>query len=77
MRVETIFPAAQRAGRSVAVVTAKEKLRGIFAHGLISAGGIAFSAEKANQAEVETHGISSVETLVGTTPAIYSGEASL
>lgn len=77
MRVETIFPAAQRAGRSVAVVTAKEKLRGIFAHGLISAGGIAFSAEQAHGATVESHGIADVENLVGPTPAIYSGEASL
>ncbi len=77
MRVETIFPAAQRAGRSVAVVTAKEKLRGIFAHGLISAGGIAFSAEQAHRATVESHGIADVENLVGPTPAIYSGEASL
>ena len=31
LRAETIFPAAARAGRKVAVVTAKEKLRDIFA----------------------------------------------
>src|SRR3954471_11532108 len=55
LRAETIFPHAQRAGRKVAVVTAKEKLRDIFASGLISEGGIAFSAEKANQAARETH----------------------
>src|SRR5881296_274856 len=34
LRCETIFPAAARAGRKVAVVTAKEKLRDIFAAGL-------------------------------------------
>src|SRR6266850_4172849 len=62
LRCETIFPAAARAGRKVAVVTAKEKLRDIFAAGLVgqaslpagsgrnpASGGIAFSAEKANQ----------------------------
>lgn len=77
LRVETIFPNAQRAGRKVAVVTAKEKLRDIFASGLISEGGIAFSTERAKHAIMETHGISDVESLVGPTPEIYSGDASL
>lgn len=77
LRVETIFPAAQRAGRRVAVVTAKEKLRDIFAHGLIAAGGIAFSSEKAGQAARSTHGVDGIEALVGPTPPIYSGLASL
>lgn len=77
LRVDTIFPHAQRAGRKVAVVTAKEKLRDIFASGLISEGGIAFSSEKAKHAAVETHGIGDVEALVGPTPEIYSGDASL
>ena len=45
LRAETILAGAARAGRKVAVVTAKEKLRDIFAHGLIEAGGIAFSSE--------------------------------
>jgi phosphonoacetate hydrolase len=77
LRAETIFPAAQRAGRKVAVVTAKEKLRDIFAHGLIELGGIAFSSEKASAAQRETHGIGELEVLVGPTPPIYSGDASL
>lgn len=77
LRAETIFPHAQRAGRKVAVVTAKEKLRDIFASGLIGEGGIAFSSEKARHAAVETHGIGDVESLVGPTPEIYSGDASL
>jgi phosphonoacetate hydrolase len=77
LRVETLFPHAQRAGRKVAVVTAKEKLRDIFASGLISEGGVAFSSEKAKHAVRETHGIDDVETLVGPTPEIYSGDASL
>ncbi len=77
VRADTIFPAAQKAGRKVAVVTAKEKLRDIFASGLIDAGGIAFSSEKAREAKAATHGIDDVEALVGPTPNIYSGDASL
>lgn len=77
LRADTLFPAAQRSGRRVAVVTAKEKLRDIFAHGLVETGGIAFSSEKAGQAAQASHGIAGVEQLVGPTPPIYSGEASL
>src|SRR5215468_3537277 len=77
LRTMTIFPGAQRAGRKVAVVTAKEKLRDIFAHGLTELGGIAFSSEKASAAQAPTHGIAEVESLIGPTPAIYSGKASL
>jgi phosphonoacetate hydrolase len=77
LRAATVFPAAQRAGRKVAVVTAKEKLRDIFAAGLIDAGGIAFSSERAREAVVATHGIADVEALAGPTPPIYSGEASI
>jgi phosphonoacetate hydrolase len=77
LRADTIFPAAARVGRRVAVITAKDKLRDIFAHGLIEKGGIAFSSEKANQARRETHGIDGVEKLVGLpTPPIYSADAS-
>src|SRR5437867_3415799 len=93
LRVETIFPAAARAGRKVAVVTAKEKLREIFAAGLVgmrlssvarsglepgALSGIAFSSEKADEAQLESHGVSQVEKLVGhSTPPIYSADASL
>lgn len=77
LRAPTIFPAAQRAGRQVAVVTAKDKLRGFFASGLIEAGGIAFSSERARDAAIPTHGIAEVEALVGPTPNIYTAEASL
>jgi phosphonoacetate hydrolase len=76
LRRDTILAAAANAGRKVAVVTAKEKLRDILSYKLD--GGIAFSAEKANQAKMETHGIEQVEEVVGhQTPAIYSPEASL
>lgn len=75
LRTGTILAAAAEAGRRVAVVTAKEKLRDILSYQLK---GIAFSAEKANLARTETHGIDDVETLTGyPTPAIYSGDASL
>lgn len=75
LRAETILAAAAAAGRKVAVVTAKEKLRDILSYKLA---GIAFSAEKADQAKRETHGIDNVEETVGNkTPAIYSADASL
>ncbi len=77
LRADTLFPAAQRSGRKVAVITAKEKLRDIFAHGLIGTGGVAFSSEKAGLARRDTHGIAEVEALAGPTPPIYSGEASI
>lgn len=75
LRAETILAAAANAGRKVAVVTAKEKLRDILSYKMK---GIAISAEKANQAKKETHGIDDVEKIVGyKTPAIYSADASL
>ncbi len=75
LRAETILAAAVHASRKVAVVTAKEKLRDILSHRMK---GIAISAEKANQAKKESHGINEVEEIVGyITPAIYSAEASL
>lgn len=75
LRAETLLAAAANSGRKVAVVTAKEKLRDILSHKLT---GIAISAEKANQAQMATHGIDEVEAKVGyPTPTIYSPEASL
>ena len=75
LRCGTILAAAAKAGRKVAMVTAKEKLRDILSHEL---DGIAFSAEKAAQASEESHGIEGVEELVGeSTPEIYSAAASL
>ena len=75
LRASTILAAAAQAGRMVAMVTAKEKLRDILSHELE---GIRISAENANQAQMVTHGIERVEQLVGyPTPDIYSAEASL
>ncbi|MEM6989079.1 MAG: phosphonoacetate hydrolase [Myxococcota bacterium] len=75
LRCETLLAAASRAGRRVAVVTAKDKLRALLATGLV--GGIAFSGEKAAEAEVATHGIDDVPGTLGRpAPDIYSAEAS-
>ncbi|MPZ16652.1 MAG: phosphonoacetate hydrolase [Luteitalea sp.] len=75
LRCETILAAAARAGRKVAMVTAKEKLREILSDGLR---GIAFSAERAHEATAESNGVGNVEALVGRpTPSIYSADASL
>ncbi len=75
LRADTLLAAAANAGRKVAVVTAKEKLRDILSFKMK---GIAISAEKANQAVMVTHGIDEVEKIVNyPTPAIYSAEASL
>lgn len=75
LRADTILSAAADAGRKVAVVTAKEKLRDILSYKLK---GIAFSAEKAGVAKMETHGIENAEQVVGyPTPSIYSADASL
>lgn len=75
LRCGTIFASAASAGRNVAIVTAKEKLRDILSSGLE---GIAFSSEKAREAKIPSHGIDNVEELVGEpTPEIYSGDASV
>lgn len=75
LRCETILAAAARAGRKVAMVTAKDKLRAILARDLR---GIAFSAEKAFESTPAVHGIGDAESLVGRpSPDIYSADASL
>jgi hypothetical protein len=58
-------------------VTAKEKLREIFAAGLIVEGGIAFSSEKAAAAAKSTHGIRGCGAARGANTPIYSGDASI
>lgn len=77
LRCPTLLAAARNAGRKVALVTAKEKLRDLLSRDLVQAGGIAFSSERASQASGNTHGIDRVESLVGRTPPIYSADASL
>ncbi len=74
LRNETILAGAANAGRKVAMVTAKDKLRELLSKNMQ---GIAFSSEKANQVSKAVNGIDQVERLVGPTPPIYSGEASV
>jgi phosphonoacetate hydrolase len=74
LRAPTLLAALADAGQKVAVVTAKDKLRALLGHGLR---GICFSAEKADQASVATHGIDDVLALVGQAlPSVYSAELS-
>ena len=74
LRAPTLLAALADAGCKVAVVTAKDKLRKLLGHGLR---GICFSAEKADQATLEEHGIDGVLQLVGMpVPSVYSAELS-
>src|ERR1700756_1245116 len=59
LRVETLFPSFQRAGCRIAVVTAKDKLRGLLGKGLTLAPGKAcsFSSEKSDKATLVENGI--------------------
>ena len=74
LRNDTILAAASAAGRRVAMVTAKDKLRELLSKGM---NGIAVSAEKADDVSVKVNGIDDVESLAGPKPSIYSGDASL
>lgn len=77
-RCGTILNAAAEAGRKVAFITAKEKLRTILGDGLVERGGIAFSTEKVDEARKETHGLDDAMAIIGRPrPEIYSGEASI
>ncbi len=70
LRAPSLLAALAEAGCSVAVVTAKDKLRKLLGHGLR---GICFSAEKADQASVAENGIDGVLGLVGMgVPDVYS-----
>jgi phosphonoacetate hydrolase len=74
LRAPTLLAALAAAGCKVAVVTAKDKLRKLLGHELR---GICFSAEKADQATLEEHGIDGVLRLVGMpVPSVYSAELS-
>ncbi|TAJ40925.1 MAG: phosphonoacetate hydrolase [Reyranella sp.] len=79
LRVETLFPAFQRAGLRIAVVTAKDKLRGLLGKGLELGAGKAcsFSSEKSDKATLSENGIENVNALVGMdVPDVYSAQLS-
>ena len=74
LRAPTLLAALADAGRKVAVVTAKDKLRKLLGHGMK---GICFSAERADEATMVENGISGVLELVGMpVPSVYSAELS-
>ena len=70
LRAPSVLAALADAGCSVAVVTAKDKLRRLLGHNMR---GICFSAEKADQTTQSEHGIEGVVALVGKpVPDVYS-----
>jgi len=77
-RCGTLLTAAADAGRKVAFITAKEKLRTVLGDGIVERGGIVFSSEKVDEAKFATHGVDKAESIIGKPrPEIYSGDASV
>src|SRR5947209_4412456 len=75
LRAPTVMKGFHDAGASVAVVTAKDKLRTLLGHGLDMARGraIAFSSEKADKATLGENGIADVPARLGMRiPDVYS-----
>jgi phosphonoacetate hydrolase len=74
LRAPTILAALANAGQSLAVITAKDKLRKLLGHGMK---GICFSAEKADEATEDENGIDEVVERVGMpVPSVYSAALS-
>lgn len=77
LRCPTLLATFSQAELDVAAVTTKDKLRAFLAQGLAE-GAVAFSVEKADEAQVATHGIGGVLEMVGrANPGIYDPEASV
>jgi len=74
LRAPTLLAALADAGKKVAVVTAKDKLRRLLGHKMK---GICFSSEKSNEVTLAENGIADVLGLVGMpVPDVYSAELS-
>src|SRR5678809_422480 len=74
LRAPTILAELANAGQSLAVITAKDKLRKLLGHRMK---GICFSAEKADEATDDENGIADVVERVGMpVPSVYSAELS-
>jgi len=74
LRAPTLLAALADAGKSVAVLTAKDKLRTLLGHKMK---GICFSAEKADQVSMAQNGIENVLALTGLPlPSVYSADLS-
>ncbi len=79
LRTPTIFKAFQDAGATVAIITAKDKLRRLLGNELIHGkdGAICFSSEKSDQVSLAENGIDNVLDMVGLeVPSVYSAELS-
>ena len=78
LRVPTILAALNRAGKTCAVVTAKDKLRQLLGKGMaIGPTGICFSSEQADRCTLADNGITGVLDLVGQPlPDVYSAALS-
>ena len=74
LRAPTLLAALANAGKSVAVITAKDKLRTLLGHKMK---GICFSAENADQVSKAQNGIENVLALTGLPlPSVYSADLS-
>ncbi len=74
LRAPTLLAALADAGCTVAVITAKDKLRKLLGHRMR---GICFSSEKADEVTQDEHGIDEVVQLVDmAVPSVYSAELS-
>jgi phosphonoacetate hydrolase len=74
LRAPTILAAMANAGKSLVVITAKDKLRKLLGHHMK---GICFSSEKADQVTMAENGIDDVLALVNMpVPSVYSAELS-
>jgi phosphonoacetate hydrolase len=75
LRAPTLFQALQAQGRTLAIVTAKDKLRALLGHGVKMAPGkaVCFSSEKSDKTTLADNGIEGVNALVGMkVPDVYS-----
>jgi len=74
LRAPTLLAALADAGKSVAVITAKDKLRSLLGHKMK---GICFSSEKSDQVTLADNGIENLLDLVGKpVPSVYSADLS-
>lgn len=74
LRAPTILATLADVGKSLAVITAKDKLRALLGHKMK---GICFSSEKADKVSMEENGIENVLELVGMPlPSVYSADLS-
>jgi phosphonoacetate hydrolase len=79
LRAPTLFQAFQKEGAKIAIVTAKDKLRGLLGHGLAygEGGAVCFSSEKSEKATLAENGIEGVNEMVGMdVPDVYSADLS-